>query len=125
MAASKQGEKRVDLVCEGGVLEQEGWQAQNLAGTSAGAITAALIAAGYSADELKEVVFGLDFQRFATTEFAISKQRKQALYDSGRAAAEQLLSTWDFDAYLAAFRSGRTQSCTDEIASTYREVAHV
>lgn len=58
-------------------------------------------------------------------EFGISNQRKQALYDSGREAAEKFLSTWDFDAYLAAFRSGRTQSRTDEITTTYREAAHV
>jgi NTE family protein len=49
-----------DLVCEGGgvkgvglagafsVLEEHGFRPQNVAGTSAGAITAALIAAGYS-----------------------------------------------------------------------------
>ncbi len=66
----------VDLVCEGGgvkgiglagaysVLEERGYRPVNVAGTSAGAITAALIAAGYSADELKEIVFGMDFRRF-------------------------------------------------------------
>jgi NTE family protein len=63
-------------VCEGGgvkgiglagaysVLEERGWRPQNVAGTSAGAITAALIAAGYTASELREIVFGLDFRRF-------------------------------------------------------------
>jgi NTE family protein len=76
VAVSKQEDKRVDLVCEGGgvkgiglagaysVLEEEGWQPQNIAGTSAGAITAALIAAGYTSAELKEIIFGLDFRRF-------------------------------------------------------------
>jgi NTE family protein len=65
-----------DLVCEGGgvkgiglagafsVLEEHGFRPQNVAGTSAGAITAALIAAGYSAAELKDVIFGMDFLRF-------------------------------------------------------------
>jgi NTE family protein len=352
VAAVNQEEKRVDLVCEGGgvkgiglagaysVLEEEGWQPQNVAGTSAGAITAALIAAGYTSAELKEIIFGLDFRRFedkswedkvplvgtplsvlvtngvykgdafldwirgvlhekgirtfadlktkwvdtkyssrlqviasditarqllvlprdagtlgleaweldvalavrmsmsipiffrcvrmrgddsrehlivdggmlsnfpvwlfdcedeetpdwptfglllvepepekpvaarippperaplgakglvtlvsgmlhtmmeahdrlylekaqfartipiptlgvGTTEFGISEQRKQALYDSGRAAAEKFLSTWDFDAYLAAFRSGKTHTRSDEVAATYREAAHV
>jgi NTE family protein len=353
VAASEQSEKRVDLVCEGGgvkgiglagaysVLEEEGWKPQNVAGTSAGAITAALIAAGYTSAELKEIIFGLDFRRFedkswedrvplvgtplsilvengvykgdafldwirgvlaekgfrtfadlktkwsdpkyssklqviasdvtarqllvlprdggvfglntwelevalavrmsmsipiffrsvrlkngetnvehqivdggmlsnfpvwlfdcedeeepdwptfglllvepdpkkpiaarippperaplgarglvtllsgmlhtmmeahdrlylekaqfartipiptlgvGTTEFGISKERKQALYDSGRSAAEKFLSTWDFDAYLAAFRTGKTQSRTDEVAAVYREAVHV
>ena len=66
----------VDLVCEGGgvkgiglagaysVLEEHGYQPNNVAGTSAGAITAALIAAGYSAAELKKIVFEMDFRRF-------------------------------------------------------------
>lgn len=66
----------VDLVCEGGgvkgvglagaysVLEEHGYSPNNVAGTSAGAITAALIAAGYSAGELKKIVFEMDFRRF-------------------------------------------------------------
>src|SRR4051794_2955019 len=66
----------VDLVCEGGgvkgiglagaysVLEERRYRPNNVAGTSAGAITAALIAAGYSADELKKVVMEMDFRRF-------------------------------------------------------------
>jgi NTE family protein len=65
-----------DLVCEGGgvkgvglagafsVLEERGYRVQNVAGTSAGAITAALIAAGYTAEELKKIVFDLDFAQF-------------------------------------------------------------
>lgn len=69
-------EKRIDLVFEGGgvkgiglagavsVLLERGYRPQNLAGTSAGAIAAALIAAGYTADELKEIILGLDYRRF-------------------------------------------------------------
>lgn len=69
-------EKRVDLVCEGGgvrgialvgalaVLEEHGYQTQNMAGTSAGAIVATLYAAGYTAAELREVIGGQDFARF-------------------------------------------------------------
>jgi NTE family protein len=74
--ATNDYEHFVDLVCEGGgvkgiglagaysVLEERGYKPQNVAGTSAGAITAALIAAGYSSAELKEIIFGLDFRRF-------------------------------------------------------------
>ncbi|MGH7620806.1 MAG: patatin-like phospholipase family protein, partial [Gemmatimonadaceae bacterium] len=76
MAAVSEYEYFVDLVCEGGgvkgiglagaysLLEERGYKPQNLAGTSAGAITAALIAAGYGASELKDIIFGLDFRRF-------------------------------------------------------------
>ncbi len=68
--------KKCDLVCEGGgvkgiglagaysTLEEQGYVAQNVAGTSAGAITAALVAAGYTAAELREIVFGMDFLAF-------------------------------------------------------------
>ncbi len=69
-------EKRVDLVCEGGgvrgialvgalaALEEDGYQAQNMAGTSAGAVVATLYAAGYTAAELHEVIGGQDFAGF-------------------------------------------------------------
>jgi NTE family protein len=76
VAAERKHEHRVDLVLEGGgvkgiglagaysVLEEHRFEPQNIAGTSAGAITAALIAARYGATELKDVVFSLDFKQF-------------------------------------------------------------
>jgi NTE family protein len=66
----------VDLVFEGGgvkgialvgafsVLEEEGYEPQNMAGASAGAIVAALIAAGYGSSELKKIIAELDYNRF-------------------------------------------------------------
>jgi NTE family protein len=69
-------EKRADLVFEGGwvkgtalvgalaVLEERGFQSQNVAGTSAGAIVAALHAAGYTAGELLEIIKELNYNRF-------------------------------------------------------------
>ena len=72
-------EKRVDLVFEGGgvkgiglvgaysVLEERGFEPQNVAGTSAGAIVATLLAAGYTAAELREIILGLDFSRLRDT----------------------------------------------------------
>ena len=74
--AAQEHRNYCDLVCEGGgvkgiglagafsVLEEHDFRPQNVAGTSAGAITAALIAAGYTAAELKDVIFGMDFLRF-------------------------------------------------------------
>ena len=70
-------EKRVDLVFEGGgvkglglagallELDAQGYEPQCVAGTSAGAITAALVAAGYRGEELKQAVLGMEFQKFA------------------------------------------------------------
>jgi len=56
--------KGVGLAGAFSVLEERGYKVQNVAGTSAGAITAALIAAGYTAEELKKIVFELDFLQF-------------------------------------------------------------
>ncbi|MFN8185994.1 MAG: patatin-like phospholipase family protein [Gaiellales bacterium] len=68
--------KRVDLVFEGGgvkgiglvgavsVLVERGYEPVNLAGASAGAIAAALLAAGYTPNELKETILGLDYRQF-------------------------------------------------------------
>ena len=45
-----------------------------------------------------------------TTEFDLSKERALGLYDSGRRAAEKFLDKWDFDAYIAEFRTGKEHS---------------
>lgn len=67
---------KVDLVFQGGgvkgvglvgalaVLEEHGYEAQNRAGTSAGAIVATLHAAGYSAKELYDIVTTMPFTQF-------------------------------------------------------------
>lgn len=69
-------ELKVDLVFEGGgmkgiglvgalsVLEEQGYVAQRRAGSSAGAIVAALHAAGYSAAELRDMLVEADFTQF-------------------------------------------------------------
>jgi NTE family protein len=66
----------VDLVLEGGgvkgialagalsVLEERGYEAQNLAGASAGAIAATLYTAGYSAEELHHELARIPFREF-------------------------------------------------------------
>ena len=71
--------KKVDLVFEGGgvkgialvgalaVLEEQGYQPQYVAGTSAGAICAALVAAGYKASEVHEIIANLDFNKLRDT----------------------------------------------------------
>lgn len=51
----------VGAVCR---MEQAGWQFADLAGSSAGAIVAALLAAGYSGRELKKELETLDYMRF-------------------------------------------------------------
>ena len=70
-AATEEHERDVNLVFEGGglkgialvgaysVLEERGYRPQNIAGASAGAIVAALLAAGYTAAELRQTI--MDF----------------------------------------------------------------
>lgn len=70
---------RADLVLEGGgvkgiglvgalsVLEERGYRIERVAGTSAGAIVGALVAAQYSAAELKSLMETLDYTRFRDT----------------------------------------------------------
>lgn len=69
-------EKRLDAVFEGGgvkgialvgavtATEAKGYVFENVAGTSAGAIVASLIAAGYKASELKQIMNELDYTKF-------------------------------------------------------------
>jgi NTE family protein len=56
-----------------------------------------------------------------TTEFQITRERAIALYESGEKAGQSFLSTWDFDAYIAAFRSGREHSRRDEITAELKQ----
>ena len=152
--------KDVDLVFEGGglkgiglvgaysALEERGYRPKNMAGASAGAVLAALVAAGYTAAEepvwptiglkiieedpwspfghlgsqgwwfsiadyarrlidnmmeahdrlyLEESDFhrtiAIDPRGIGTTQFDVPRERILALYDSGRAAAEEFLAT--------------------------------
>ena len=70
-----------DLVFEGGgvkgiglagafaALEQRGYTPKSVAGTSAGAISAALVAAGYTSAELDEILLNLPFETFKDESF--------------------------------------------------------
>lgn len=67
--------QKLDAVFEGGgvrgiglvgaisVVEAKGYRFENVVGTSAGAIVATLVAAGYSATELKDAINSIDFRR--------------------------------------------------------------
>ena len=75
-AFTEERARDVDLVFEGGglkgialvgaysVLEERGYRPQNIAGTSAGAIVAALLAAGYTAAELRQIIMECDLNSF-------------------------------------------------------------
>jgi NTE family protein len=58
------GVKGIGLVGAVAVTEEHGYEFCNVAGTSAGAIVAALVAAGFTAAELRTIIGELDYQRF-------------------------------------------------------------
>lgn len=61
------GIKGIGLVGALSLAEERGYEWVNVAGTSAGAIVAALVAAGYSVSEMKDILDGLDYTRFKDT----------------------------------------------------------
>lgn len=63
------GVKGIGLAGAVAVAEARGYEWSNVAGTSAGAIVAALVAAGYKAAELKVVLDGMDFNQFCDKGF--------------------------------------------------------
>ena len=63
------GVKGIGLVGAVAVAEEKGYQWINVAGTSAGAIVAALVAAGYTSTELKKVMDELDYNNFKDRSF--------------------------------------------------------
>ncbi len=56
-------------------LEEEGVEFGRVAGTSAGAITTALVAAGYKADEIKKILWEKDFNDFANVGVFTDKRK--------------------------------------------------
>lgn len=58
------GVKGIGLVGAVSVTEERGYRFENVAGTSAGAIVASFIAAGYQAGEMKEILDTLDYTQF-------------------------------------------------------------
>jgi len=114
---------KVDAVFEGGGvkgiglvgavehLEAAGVTFQNVVGTSAGAIVAALVAAGYSASELRTIMQELDFRRFTDKSAldhlpligpAVSLLREKGLYEG------DYFERWMRDLLLKSPRKVRT-----------------
>jgi len=73
------GVKGIGLVGALKRTEEEGIILKRVAGTSAGAIVASLYAAGYSADELKVLLYSTDFRKFLDTKLPKKKSCKYLL----------------------------------------------
>ncbi len=59
------GVRGIGLIGAAGVFLEEGYRFNRVAGNSAGSIVASLIAGGYSATELRQIMMDLDYSRFA------------------------------------------------------------
>jgi len=55
-----------------------------------------------------------------TTDFDLGDTEKDALYESGRGAAEKFLAGWTFDAYIEHFRTGTTVSRRENLRKLMR-----
>jgi NTE family protein len=58
------GVKGIGLMGAISVLEERGWTFNRLAGESAGAIVGSLVAAGYSAHELLQIMNQIDYRNY-------------------------------------------------------------
>ena len=58
------GVKGIGLVGAIKAVEEFGYNFKNLAGTSAGAIVASLLAVGYTTNEIKSIMDGLEYSKF-------------------------------------------------------------
>lgn len=63
------GVKTIGFVGAAEVLEERGYCWNRLAGTSAGAMIAALLAAGYQSKEIREMLYSLNFSLFQSKDF--------------------------------------------------------
>jgi hypothetical protein len=52
-----------------------------------------------------------------TTEFNLSRERAEALFNEGRRSAERFLEAWDFEGYVELFRTGKTYSRRQRVGS--------
>ncbi|MBI3998794.1 MAG: patatin-like phospholipase family protein [Armatimonadetes bacterium] len=63
------GVKGIALAGAVATLEERGFAPEYLAGASAGAIVAALLGAGYTGAELKEIIMNMPFKKFRDTDW--------------------------------------------------------
>lgn len=86
------GVKGIALVGGLAVAEELGWRWRAVAGTSAGALVAALVAAGYRAQELREIVRDLNLRSFGD---AAGLKVASLLLHEGMFKGEKLLAEVD------------------------------
>jgi NTE family protein len=60
----------------------------------------------------------IDTLEVSATDFDLSNDLRDALYEAGRQAAESFLETWDFEAYKAEYRAKKPASRSDRLRSS-------
>ena len=67
------------------VLEKEGilQNIERVAGTSAGAMVAVLVSLGYTANELKDILWKINFKNFMDNSWGVVRDTKRLLTDYG------------------------------------------
>jgi hypothetical protein len=61
----------------------------------------------YLANDKFVRTIAIDTLNIQPTDFLLTDQQKEDLYQSGRKAAQEFLAHWDFEAYKAMYRSGQ------------------
>ena len=128
--------KRADLVFEGGgvkgiglagafwELDRQGWSPERVAGTSAGAITAALVAVGYRGDDLKRILLEeMEFPKFADGGGGLLAGGLEMLRHKGLHKGEYFLD-WMRQRLekkkITTFGQLRTHDTSDDLTRRYR-----
>lgn len=99
----------LDVLDERGILSN----IRRVGGTSAGAINATLLALGYTVDEVRDVLAGLDFNEFKDDNFGIIRDAKRLLQEFG----------WHKGDYFRAWIGQLIKNKTNQADSTFTDLA--
>ena len=97
------------------VLDKEGilQDIKRVAGTSAGALVAVLIGLGYSAEELKNILWSINFQNFLDSSWGVIRNTKRFLEDYG----------WYKGEFFRELVAGYIKDKTGDSESTFKDLA--
>ena len=98
------------------VLEQAGYEFENIVGTSVGAIVAALLAAGYSGAEIHEEMMRLDYKKFLDASWLVKRFHTTKIVN--------IVSKWGiyrtdaFEAWLSGLLEKKGKLCFRDIRTS-------
>ncbi|MDO4790268.1 MAG: patatin-like phospholipase family protein [Porphyromonas sp.] len=115
------GVKGISYVGALEVLEKEGIYKgiERVAGTSAGAIVAVLLGVGYSPNEIKKIMWNLDFQKFMDDSWGIIKDSQRLLNEFGWYKGD-FFRSWIGD--LIAQKLGNSEATFDDLKHSLKEL---